>query len=370
MQIILHIGTWKTGSSAVQVFMARNADLLAQQGVFLSSMVHEENGHTLLFRYATCKGPEREALVAELQAIAERHPDGRVIISSEHFWPLSADEIEDLAATLHRVSNDVRVLVYLRPQDEMWGSMYAQQAKTFQVTPDAPVWGTGDFVSRAMLEWALCYDKCLSMFVKAFGEGSVTPRIYKRSNFIAGDVVLDFLAFAGVENDPGFDRYEGDTNPSFGWKSVALSLWFVDVAYPQMRKVNALPDIRRMFRAAIGDMFARRRDAHWLGAAAEVLSGEDRREIRAHYQVDNQRLFDRYFGGEDVFGPPGDTTKAPLNHTELSPFEFNRARMRLMAQCRLAGLDMAGTEPAFVTPSALSVQSMRHSLSDFVARWG
>ena len=50
MQIILHIGAWKTGSSAIQLFLARNADVLKKQNVFLPSIVQKELGHTLLFR--------------------------------------------------------------------------------------------------------------------------------------------------------------------------------------------------------------------------------------------------------------------------------------------------------------------------------
>ena len=199
MQIILHIGTWKTGSSAIQLFMARNEALLKKQAVHLPKVVLQENGHTILFRVLREPGDQRDALLAELRVIGDQNPDARVVISSEHFWPLSEAEIADLAGALHQVTDDVRVLIYLRPQDEMWGSIYAQQTKSFRVRPDAPVWGTGDFVAQPIRDWALYYHKCLGMFAAAFGKNAIVPRVYRRNAFPEGDIIFDFLDFAGIE---------------------------------------------------------------------------------------------------------------------------------------------------------------------------
>ena len=135
---------------------------------------------------------------------------------------------------------------------------------------------------------------------------------------------------------------------------MALSLWFVGAAYDDMRKASSLPDIRRAFRAAIGDMHGKQEDPDWLGAAADVLNGQDRRDIRAHYAADNQLLFDQYFDGEDVFGPPADTPKVNFDYTALPEKEFARARKRLLRQFRKANLDLQGTEDAFAAPSAFA----------------
>ena len=353
MQIILHIGAWKTGSSAIQLFLARNAALLEKQNVFLPSIVQEELGHTLLFRAFTKGGAERDDLLEEIRCIGADNPAARVIISSEHFWPLPDADIAALAAALRDVTPDIRVLIYLRPQDEMWASIYAQQTKFLRVKPDDPLWGDVEYVERPIVEWALYYRKCLGMFETAFGEDAVAPRLYRRDLFPEKDIIFDFLDFAGIDRDPGFDRYEGDTNPSFGWKSVALSLWFVGAAYGEMRQANAMPDIRRAFRSAIGDMHARRNDPDWLGKAPNVLSARDRRDIRAHYREDNAAFFQRYFGGEDVFGPPQDRPRTPLDHRDIPEAEFNRARRRMLKHFRKAGLDMRGTEGAFDAPTPL-----------------
>ena len=359
MQIILHIGTWKTGSSAIQQFLARNAQLLEKQDVFLPSIVQQELGHTLLFRTLQSSGADKQKLLEELGRIKRDRPDARVIVSSEHFWPLSSEEIASLAAALHDIADDVCVITYLRPQDEMWASIYAQQTKSFRVRPDAPVWGTVDFVAHPILDWALYYHKCLSMFEAEFGEDAVTPRLYRREKFPEQDVIFDFLDFAGIDRDPKFDRYEGDTNPSFGWKSVAMSLWFVSTCYHEIRETNSLPDIRRGFRAAVGDMHARKNDADWLGKAPNVLSGQDRRDIREHYATDNQALFQRYFAGEDIFGAPEEGPKTSLDYTAIPEAEFNRVRKRMLKHFRKGKLDMRGTEDMFRSSSQLSFTGVR-----------
>lgn len=353
MQIILHIGAWKTGSSAIQLFLARNADLLKKQNVFLPSIVQKELGHTLLFRALKGDGPDKNQLLEELARIGEHHPDARVIVSSEHFWPLSSEEIAALASALQGVTPDIRVLIYLRPQDEMWASIYAQQTKSFRVKPGVPVWGTGDFVAHPILDWALFYRRCLGMFEAAFGDGAITPRLYRRDRFPDHDIIYDFLDFAGIDRDPAFDRYEGDTNPSFGWKSVAMSLWFVGAAYGELRQANTMPEIRRAFRAAIGDMHARHNDPDWLGRAPNVLGGQDRRDVRAHYADDNKALFDRYFGGEDVFGPPEASERSTLDYKAIPEVEFNRVRRRMLKHFRKAKLDLCGTEDLFRAPPPL-----------------
>lgn len=363
MQIILHIGTWKTGSSAIQLFLARNAGLLRKQGVFLPSIVQEELGHTLLFRALKADGPEKDKLLEDLKRIGAQNPDARVIVSSEHFWPLATEEIARLAASLRQVTADIVVLAYLRPQDEMWASIYAQQAKYFSVRPDVPLWGTDDFVARPILEWALYYHKCLGMFEAAFGRDAVTPRLYRRDRFPEQDIIFDFLDFADIDRDPLFDRNDGDTNPSFGWKSVALSLWFVGSAYDEMRKANTMPDIRRAFRAAIGDMHARRNDPDWLGKAPNVLSGQDRRVIRAHYAEDNEALFLRYFGGKDVYGPPEDSAGTSLDYRNIPEAEFNRARKKLLKHFRKAKLGMRGTENLFRAPPPAILSGVRSLFS-------
>ncbi len=363
MQIILHIGTWKTGSSAIQLFMARNAKRLAKQGVYLPSVVHKDNGHTLLFRALCQGGPEQNALLDEFRAIERNDADARLFISSEHFWPLSSDEIRDLASVLHQITDDIRVLVYLRPQDEMWASVYAQQAKSFRVRPESPVWGTADFIGHGIRNWALYYNKCLSMFEDAFGEGSVSPRLYRRQDFPEGDVIFDFLDFTGVMRDPAFERHEGDTNPSFGWKSVAMSLWFVGAVYDDIRKFNELPDMRRAFRAGIGEMHARRNDPDWLGRAPVVLSGQDRRDIRAHYGDDNNALFTRYFQGMNVFGDPENSVKDQLDHASIPEREFDLARRKILKHFRRAQLNLRGTEAAFRAPTPLSLAWVRSRLA-------
>ena len=118
MQIILHIGAWKTGSSAIQLFLARNAELLKKQNVFLPSIVQEELGHTLLFRALKSEGAEKDALLEELAQIGADHPDARVIVSSEHFWPLSSEEIASLYTP--QLSPDANLGADLAPLGVPW----------------------------------------------------------------------------------------------------------------------------------------------------------------------------------------------------------------------------------------------------------
>ena len=86
-------------------------------------------------------------------------------------------------------------------------------------------------------------------------------------------------------------------------------------------------------------------DGTWIGKTPNVLSGGQRREIRAHYAEDNQRLYDDYFHGRVVFDPPKDPVVDSVRWHDIPEEEFGLARRRMLTILRNRGYDVSTVAP-------------------------
>ena len=341
MRIFLHIGVWKTGSTAIQTFLAKNADRLSARGVMIPAYAKNMRDYNHLFERLAARNEAGVAAVAAQLArdIAAQRPE-KLIISSEHFWHAPPDVIERLAAMLRQISDDVRVLAYIRPQDDMWASLYAQQAKFFRVRSDHRVWGNGDYIGPAIGENAMFYHRCFSVYQQVFGENAVQPRLYDRASFKDGDVVQDFLGWIGVEDDGGFVASEQDENSSFGWKGVALSIWLADRLHAGDLAFDDQRAAGKALRFAMRDTGRRFDDLAWYGKAPECFGPEERVRIRAHYAADTTALSQTYFSGADPFPSPSGKAADPFDVTQIPAVELAFAKRRLQKR-------IAATYPPF-----------------------
>ena len=133
--LVLHIGTHKTGTTALQETLAANRGALAAQGIVYPRLDAREAGHHRLVtpwidlahrRYAGPSGIEL------WQGLAERHAGGRdtLLLSSEGFSRARPQAV-DFAALAGLVAGFRRrsVVCYLRNQADYIQSIYLQVLK-------------------------------------------------------------------------------------------------------------------------------------------------------------------------------------------------------------------------------------------------
>lgn len=340
MRIFLHAGVWKTGSTAIQTFLAKNADQLRVRGVLIPEYARNMQNYNHLFERLVARDEAGVQSVSESIArdIAGASPD-TLIISSEHFWHAPPDVLERVAAMLRQFSDDVRVIAYIRPQDDMWASLYAQQAKFFRVRSAHNIWGNGDYIGPAIAENAMFYHRCFTVYQQIFGAGSVQLKLYDRRAFRDGDIVQDFLDWVGVTGSDGFVESERDENSSFGWKGVALSIWLADRLH---RGEAAFDDQRaagKALRFAMRDTGRKFSDLAWYGKAPECFGPEERARIRAHYAEDTNALSSAFFAGATPFPPASDRPADPFDLAQIPGAELDFAKRRLQKR-------IAATYPA------------------------
>ncbi len=324
----LHIGLPKTGSTSLQAFLAANRPALKKQG----------------FRYAVSLGqPENWRLSLYMQpwqardlgqSLPTRHE--RMGISSPAAWDdfcidveerlerelagldagietlllsdssvcsvrVGRNGVERLKAFLDRYFEEIRVVVYLRRQDDFLISCYTTALET----------GFGS----TMAEWIahehdllINYANVLDLWAEIFGADKLSPRLYRRDRWPNGDLFADFAQAIGLDSIEGFQRPEN--------KNVSLD----PLAQELMRQLNR----RYSLIGPIDDhqgraSFFRYLQSHRQGPG-QSPSWRARRALMARYAESNEAMQRRWFPDEpDLFR----MEKTAPEGTKLAPRQLS-----------------------------------------------
>jgi hypothetical protein len=207
---ILHIGTEKTGSTAIQAYGAANRQRLLKAGFRYSEAAGAQN-HTKLAAHAQedgkaddlramhdAVGPDklsefRRAFEADLAAEIERFPDAVFVFSGEHCHSrlLRQEEVDRLRDLLLRHFERVDVHVYLRRQDRVAVSLYSTFLKNG---------GTRTAVIDAAQAPRDYYDyrALIGRWSAAFGRERMRVARFVPAALEGGSVVTDFCARTGL----------------------------------------------------------------------------------------------------------------------------------------------------------------------------
>lgn len=215
MKALIHIGMPKTGSSTIQAFLKLNAGALSAQGIRHDPLnprfgSQYELAATGLVRSGTSMSDAValrvlglracEAQRAYVDTFEERLQQGvphwreRVYLgSSEHIhaWLTRPEQIRALDDMLKRYFDDVRYLIYLRPQSEMVLSAYSERIRRGETLSFE-----AHFKQRLK---SLNYWRSLQLWARVLGDGRITPRLLTSDALVGGDLLDDFCAQVGID---------------------------------------------------------------------------------------------------------------------------------------------------------------------------
>lgn len=220
---IIHIGTEKTGTTAIQTMLQANRKNLQHQGVVYPAcagkhtstqwefvaIAHTEPwkidaGWALNIASQDDLASFRHTFKERLKLEFSRHPaTDTLIISSEHFHSRlhSVEAIARLKAFLEPWVDTYHVVVYFRRQDDLAVSYVSTRLKAgVRIPPNHKLSSEG---SRQYYE----FDKVFDKWAKVFGKNAMRPRLYQQSNWENGCLLTDFQTAAEltgleVENVP------------------------------------------------------------------------------------------------------------------------------------------------------------------------
>lgn len=203
--LYIHIGHYKTGTSAIQKYCSANAATLAKNGYYYPPVArpprNDTNHGELSLSLASTHGfrpppwyagrTDIDAVYGAFQADVAAAPQGSILVSSEEFMQLalgktSGAAIRDLH---HRLENfDTRIVLYIREPMALLKSWYNEVNKGPYGTRTFPVFFK-NLDTNFLSQWQT-YKK----FANVFGSDRVIVRSYKHTGM---DHIRDFLEAIG-----------------------------------------------------------------------------------------------------------------------------------------------------------------------------
>jgi hypothetical protein len=285
MQLVIHAGIHRTGTTSLQRTLARNRAALAAQGVAYPG--EAPNHQALVWELVRGQSGAREVL-----ALLEGAGAPRVVLSGEDF------AIHEDLGWLKAVAkhHDVRVLFYLRRQDHWVASWYNQHvkwpfdARKSRMDPAAFLATLEDF------HW-LDYERLLGRWSAVLGAEGVGVAVLEKGQ--VEDATADFLARAGI--DPAglaLDAERANDSLPVHMLEIARHLGLHELKGGKRQRVLAA------LREGLADRAP-------VPRVATVYSPEERNRVLARYDASNRAAARRFLGREALFFEPPPGPDAP-----------------------------------------------------------
>lgn len=249
----LHVGGEKTGSTSLQRFFGLNRAQLLRRGIFIpQSLSPNAASGDLNHIFLTTVSFEGDALqpndlqravgVTSVDQIAQHrrqiteafaleaaqlpHDVDRLVLSNEHIQSRlrGTTYLESLKNFIQPFCENIRVIVYLRPQHEVAMSAATTALRAgaveLRLIPDFNTENGFDDVLGVNFEY-FNYDQFLSDLATIFGDSMVSPRIYD-GELLNQNVIDDF--FSTIDIDIRGLPYPRRENTNLGKENIAFLL--------------------------------------------------------------------------------------------------------------------------------------------------
>lgn len=295
--LILHLGTENTGSTAIQDFLRINSQKYFKKNIIIPDFLGWNN-HSILpcIFYAEGRRDEmtlshgicdpivrvekRREVMGKLKKLTEKHPKCLFVISSEHLQSrLSGTEVKNLADSLYSIFNSIRLVIYLRKPIDLavshlstiikWNSHLSCKL----LPPESP------YVAKICL-----HKQTVECWGEVFGSSNLIVRIYEKSKLIGNDIVQDFIASSGIGSGFGYEM-PTLTNPRLNVVGMKL-MCEVNKRLPRIVNGNFNPRHEGIVRY-FEDFF--------IGPPFFAASRQDQVSYRKYFRESDNFIRDRYF---------------------------------------------------------------------------
>jgi hypothetical protein len=331
--LIIHIGAHKTGSTAIQKYFFTNRALLAQKGVLYPQAGLHNNRHAKLRRALSrvqkdpSRTPDLQKFISELKREIDESGCDSVILSDEDFYCQRHSFANLLISSLKSSFQRIKIILYVRPQLQMWSSFYAQECKSMRVLPRHRLWGGGrdSYPGGNFIRNGMYFSSILHSYSMLIGFDNVIARLYDRSSFPGSNVVFDFLGL--LDLDPALlpSADVNDSNPSWGWKSIEFSKYLAHCYSDRLGQEPSLqPSIYKALRVAIFRANHLNK-SDWFGKPPNYLDDEEQQKLFFHYEHDTLMLKDRYLPDLNLAQWSDVLPRTAFSLHDIQPDEFNLA---------------------------------------------
>ncbi|AMJ86440.1 hypothetical protein [Alteromonas sp. Mac1] len=204
-KLILHIGLHKTGTSAIQKHLITIEDELKVQGWSFFRIRKDGDisnvGNINTWIDFTGKGNDFLATVDDGLYSALEKTSGNIIASCEELSWLTPEQVQNMESRLHEIFTDIKIICYVRRQDEHFISHYKQGFRY----PHSSARMFYSFSNPLTPLWQDYYHKYLDYFAKAeawssaFGVSNIIFKEFNREKLYAQNSALDFMKTLGLD---------------------------------------------------------------------------------------------------------------------------------------------------------------------------
>lgn len=339
MDIHLHIGLEKTGTTTLQQFLAGNRASLRARGILFPESPGEQNqtrlaayaldpdsGDSVLRRHTAEQEHEAFRTVFRRAFVREARQSGcrQMLLSNEHCSSRlkSVADIRQLKTLLDRVGTVVGVVIYLRRQDDFLLSTYSTSIKTGAVARFA-------MPRERKIERRYDFAEILRNWAAVFGEAAMRPRIFAPEDFVEGDLLADFCEAMNIPRD-GIVREDKRRNLSLSAEGLEM-LRLLNAAVPREQRMGQ--EQRRL---------VKRIDDATRGPRLS-LSPAARADFLRLFEDSNEEVRRRYFPHRPALFAPVDPAG---EETPLPTLTLDRAMEITAALLREDGAEDGSPAPA------------------------
>lgn len=247
--LYLHIGTPKTGTSALQYFCAGNRKILEEKGIYYPDLGFRfpdigkhRNAHFLSYKEYINKKEKlrdheaekkiREEGIQKLEEAFQTHDT--ILISDEHIWNEAEMTTEILPALYQHFMEQgvqIKIIVYLRRQDQVIQSFWAQKIKESSTITFESYMETEKY-----RRFRLDYATRIQEFEDIVGKDHLIVRCYEKQQYQGEQktIMSDFLDILGLELTEEYKNSEKVYNVSL--EGIYLEVKRLFNSLPQFKK--------------------------------------------------------------------------------------------------------------------------------------
>ena len=285
--LYLHIGMGKTGTTALQEFFWENREVLAHSGICYPTLGVKSGAHHLLSPHV----PPFLANVWEFISVAVWMPkleavaEPAILLSSELIAWASKDIARAFCTEL-KERFDVRIVLYLRRQDNLIMAGYNQQIKA----------GTQKLDIHAVLEHQLDrfdYGKKIEPWSSILGEKSIIIRPYEKEQLFMGDIRKDFMHHIfGIDVNEDYKVDSKNSNPRLSFSAMEYKRFLNNLTTDPNQSAE-FNEILLQYSRIVDETSSS------IFSSQAILSPEERCEILAKVAPVNEMIARRYLDRTD-----------------------------------------------------------------------
>jgi hypothetical protein len=242
--LIIHIGHYKTGTTALQIFFNKHTKFLAKAGIVYPDVwMHHAKHSAFAFSILRAAGVEKimydytdptppQEMWGNLYEWMDHTSHQTVLISSEEFMRMG--QFPKAQGILHQVLEqrpddvEVKAVAYLREPGPHLKSWYNQLIKM-----NFPVANLASAVNGDIEEIHFDYQRALSPWIDILGEQNVMIRPYVKDPSNPAALHQDFMSALGVTLPADLLNIQNDPNPRLDDRMIELMRLMQNMELPR-----------------------------------------------------------------------------------------------------------------------------------------